>query len=345
MEWYEDENLMSTWDWEKNQDIALIPSRYSVNSHKKVNWICNKGHRWSAEIRKRTIRGDGCPYCSGRYAIKGETDLATTHKKIAKEWHPTLNGDLKPTEVKAGTNKSAIWICNNGHVYPAKICERTRGRGCPYCANKKIMPGENDLATSHKKIAEQWDYDANGEYTPKMVTYGSNKRFNWVCRNGHKWTDTIVNRVKIQTCPYCEERKITVGKNDLASLYPNLEKEWHPRNKKSCKEYSRQSNKTVWWKCEKGHEWQYPIYGRTRGDRCPYCNGKKPILGENDLNTIHLELCEEWDYSKNRKGPEEYLTYSNKKVWWLCRKCGFSWKTEIYHRSMGTGCPRCISKI
>ena len=24
MEWYEDENLMSTWDWEKNQDIALI---------------------------------------------------------------------------------------------------------------------------------------------------------------------------------------------------------------------------------------------------------------------------------------------------------------------------------
>ncbi len=342
MEWYEDKNLMDTWDWEKNQDIAPIPSKYSIKSHKKVNWICNKGHRWPAEIRKRAIRGDGCPFCSGRYAIKGETDLASTHKTLAKEWDYTRNGDLKPTDVKAGTNKSVYWICEKGHSYPARISDRTKkGEGCPFCANKKIMPGENDLASTHKDIAKQWDYDANGKYTPKMFTYGSNKSFFWKCDNGHKWPDTIKNRVKIQVCLYCAGKKLIEGRNDLAALYPKLAEEWHPKNKKSCSEYFCQSNETVWWICKNGHEWPYPIYGRIRGDGCPFCSGKKPIPGKTDLKSIDSDLCEEWDYSKNRRGPETYLPYSNEKVWWVCKKCGHEWKREIYHRSMGTGCPEC----
>ena len=44
------------------------------NSDKKVWWKCKNGHEWQAMIGNRH-RGNGCPYCSGRYAIKDENDL------------------------------------------------------------------------------------------------------------------------------------------------------------------------------------------------------------------------------------------------------------------------------
>ena len=35
------------------------------------------------------------------------------------------------------------------------------------------------------------------------------------------------------------------------------------------------SEKKVWWKCSKGHEWQASITHRNNGRRCPYCMGRK----------------------------------------------------------------------
>ncbi len=37
--------------------------------------------------------------------IKGINDLLTTHPQLSKEWHPTLNGDLLPFDVSAGSNR------------------------------------------------------------------------------------------------------------------------------------------------------------------------------------------------------------------------------------------------
>ena len=45
----------------------------------------------------------------GIRAIKGINDLETTCPDLAKEWHPTKNGDLKPTDVTSGTDKKGWW--------------------------------------------------------------------------------------------------------------------------------------------------------------------------------------------------------------------------------------------
>ena len=37
--------------------------------------------------------------------LKGYNDLRTTHPKIAREWNKERNGDLKPTDVIANSNK------------------------------------------------------------------------------------------------------------------------------------------------------------------------------------------------------------------------------------------------
>ena len=37
------------------------------------------------------------------------------------------------------------------------------------------------------------------------------------------------------------------------------------------------SHQKVWWKCEKGHEWQAIIQSRNKGSGCPYCSGRKKL--------------------------------------------------------------------
>ena len=51
-----------------------------------------------------------------------------------------------------------------------------RGNGCPYCANRKVLPGFNDLATAAPLVAKQWHETLNGALTPEMVTAGSHKK-------------------------------------------------------------------------------------------------------------------------------------------------------------------------
>ena len=59
------------------------------------------------------------------------------------------------------------------------------------------------------------------------------------------------------------------------------------------------SNKKVWWKCAKGHQWEATIANRINGRGCPYCAGQKVLIGYNDLQTVNPILANEWDYKKN----------------------------------------------
>ena len=68
--------------------------------------------------------------------------LTNVYPEIAKEWHPTKNGTLRPTDVIAGSHKKVWWVCNKGHEWLATIHNRTAaGTKCPYCSNKKVLSG------------------------------------------------------------------------------------------------------------------------------------------------------------------------------------------------------------
>ena len=80
-----------------------------------------------------------------------------------------------------------------------------RGDGCPYCANRKVLPGFNDLATVQPLVAKQWHETLNGALTPEMVTAGSHKKAWWQCSYGHVSKAAIYSRVGVQQCgcPVC----------------------------------------------------------------------------------------------------------------------------------------------
>ena len=138
-------------------------------------------------------------------------------------------------------------------------------------------------------------------------------------------------------------------KGNIVELYPEIAKEWHPtKNKyKDPYQFGVYSNQVVWWQCDKGHEWKAGIVSRCiSGTGCEKCLGKI-ATPENNLTITRPELVKEWDYEKNYPlVPENFVTFSGKKVWWKCKDYSdHSWEAEIANRSgRGDGCTICVGK-
>ena len=125
--------LIKEWNYDKNQGI--VPSELSASSKEKVWWRCKEGHEWICAISHRTGKEKtGCPYCYGRYAIKGKNDLLTLEPLIAKEWNLIKNNDLKPEDVKPGSGKKVWWKCSYcGDSYQRVISKQVKSKKCPKC--------------------------------------------------------------------------------------------------------------------------------------------------------------------------------------------------------------------
>lgn len=196
-------------EWHPDKNGPLTPEQVTPGSSRKVWWQCAQGHEWRAAISSR-VSGAGCPYCSGKRVIPGETDLATLYPAIAKEWHASKNGPLTPENVAASSNRKVWWTCPEGHDYQAVVASRTnRHNGCPYCSGRRVLPGFNDLATRYPSIARQWHPTLNAPLTPDQVTSGSRKKVWWQCDQGHVWQAVIYSRTGKgkSGCPICSGRE------------------------------------------------------------------------------------------------------------------------------------------
>lgn len=204
-----------------------------------------------------------------------ELSLGIKNPELASEWNYEKNGKITPFDVKVNSMKRVWWKCINGHEWEASIAARNNvGTNCPYCSNRKVLQGYNDLATIRPDLLKEWDYEKNNSLTPQMFTYGSNSKVWWKCDKGHSWQASIYTRYSNHSCPYCSNKKVLRGFNDFQTKYPQIAKEFdiEKNNMFPC-EISPFSNKKVWWKCSKcGYEWQYSIAHRSNGyGKCPNC--------------------------------------------------------------------------
>lgn len=192
-------HLIAEWHQEKNGD--LDPSEITHGIRKKVWWRCvTCGGEWEARVLNRTINGTGCPFCSGRRSIPGETDIVTSHPELVAEW--SEQNELDPEEVSAWSHKKVLWNCLAGHAWSAPIYTRSRGDGCPYCSGRRTLPGFNCLVTTHPDLSVEWS-ERNG-FGPESVSAGSSKIVWWVCLLGHTWRSKVANRSLLgRGCPKC----------------------------------------------------------------------------------------------------------------------------------------------
>ena len=213
-----------------------------------------------------------------------------------------------------------------------------------------------NLLKDNKELMNEWNYDKNKDIDINNITLGSNKKVWWLCDKGHEWQAIIASRSTYKTgCPYCSNKKILKGYNDLVTVNYSLSLDWdYKKNKINPTIISPNSHEHVWWKCSKcGHEWNAEIKSRNQGVGCPECGKKKfiktrinnSIQKKGSLATNYPYIASQWNYKKNEDlKPEEVTPYSSKKIWWICEK-GHEWETTISSRTMSnTGCPYCTNE-
>jgi translation initiation factor IF-1 len=262
------------------------------------------------------------------------------NSRLVSEWHPVKNGDLSPNDLSPYSNKKVWWKCKQGHEWEAIIAHRSNGSGCPYCSGRRANP-DNCLQKRNSELSKEWHPHKNGSMTPNDVTMRSGRKVWWRCEKGHEWTATIYSRTGGNGCPYCSGR-YTLSEGSLQALNSNLAKQWHSSNNGELtpNDVTIGSDKKVWWKCEKGHEWEARISNRVKGRGCPFCSGKKTCT-DNCLQVLYPELSNDWHPTKNGDlTPNDVTAFSGKRVWWQCKN-GHEWQAAIANRTRGRGCPYC----
>jgi hypothetical protein len=126
-------HLAAEWHDEKNG--ARRPEDVVAGSTRPVWWRCPRGedHQWMAAPHDRLQSKGNCPFCLGR-RVSRQNNLAARDPELARQWHPTKNGERTPVDLVVGSNAPAWWQCARGHEWRATLDNRHRARsGCPRC--------------------------------------------------------------------------------------------------------------------------------------------------------------------------------------------------------------------
>ena len=332
--------IASEWDVNKNKELCI--SDYTSNSHKKVWWKCSKcGYEWTATIKNRTCNNSGCPFCAGKIVKAGVNDLESLNPFLAKEWHPSKNGMLMPNEVSVHSGKLVWWQCKYGHEYRCRIADRTNGIGCSVC-------------TMHFKKS----------FPEQIINYYISQYYHTICNYrshflGRSEIDIFIPELNIgiEYDGYRFHKDIERDKKKDHLCFLNGIQLYRVRENK-CPVYDRTCETFI---LDDDSDNSFTIIikcillrlGLKETD-VDVSRDKHKIL-ETYRNTVisgsiaddYPDLAEEWDYSLNGKLKPENIpsTKSKEKYYWLCKKCGYSWKAQLYERINGTGCPVCAGKV
>ena len=275
--------------------------------------------------------------------------LSVTHPHLVAQWHPTKNGNLKPDQVTAGSEKN-VWLwCKNApdHVWQARISHQAKKFACPFCSNRKVS-STNSLASLHPEIAAEWHPTKNAPLTPFLVVAGSAEPAWWLCpmSEDHLWKTSINKRTKGNKCPFCAGRRVSVT-NSLSSLHPEIAAQWHPTKNQPLTPslVVAGSAEPAWWLCpmSEDHEWKTDVRGRTQKPGCPFCANRRASV-TNSLASLHPEIAAQWHPTKNQPlTPSLVVAGSAEPVWWLCPiNSKHEWRACIHTRTrLNSGCPGC----
>ena len=421
--------IAKRWHPTKNGDKK--PEDFTPGSHEKIWWICLKSehHDFPAKIYTMTHSksAGGCPYCSGKKVTK-EKSLAFLFPNIAKEWHPTENGNKKPEDFLAKSNEEVWWLCPKSkyHEYPKRIDQRTRtdrskkGEGCPFCSGTKICR-DNNLAFLFPEIAKEWHPTKNGDKKPEDFTPGSHQKAWWLCPKKHAYPATLNSRTSMKSgCGKCSpqsssqnvriyseiqflfdtdeleysyrtdgwEMDLFIPKINLVIEYDSYY--WHKDNeKRDLKKNHYLGTKKI--KLLRLREEPLPLLKKSD------LSLKKGKLRKSDLNNIiryignilpntspikkkiayyieqknfinediykktlavislpdpsksiintHPKIARDWDYKRNYPLlPDHYTQGSHEKIWWKCKNCQNTYQSQICDRTRSDKRQRNCSK-
>lgn len=196
-------------------------------------------------------------------------------------------------------------------------------------------------------LLDEWDDGRNLPLTPQTITYGSKRP-----PGGAAQTATPGGRCSTQEpagarCPYCTGRRVQPGFNDLASVHPELARQWGLREKRAARPggYQRRKREIRLVAVRKGAQLAgaHPVpHG---GLRLPgLCRKTAPARRKRPRVGSVRSLAKQWDAARNgNQRPQDVLPGTEKKVWWIATRPPLRAAISMRTRSLSS-CPVCAGK-
>jgi len=172
--------LVKEWDYDLNDGP---PESYSPRSPSTVHWVCERGHKWAAQITSRTRKKhpNTCDVCK---------TLAYTHPEVASELHPTLNGpQVDAFSLRMSNADPVYWLCSRGHTFTASPQDRTRAKYAMSCNRCKSL-----AAVYPEQVLTEWDFSKN-TVDPWSIRPSAPDAVHWRTADGPKVL-AVTNRVR-----------------------------------------------------------------------------------------------------------------------------------------------------
>lgn len=272
--------------------------------------------------------------------LHGCVSLAEAYPEIAKQWHPTKNGDITPEDIPKSSSVIVWWLGTCGHEWNVPVYYRTSlGHGCPHCHSKtsfneqalyyyiqqmcpdtinraKIDGREADVFIPSIQVVGEYD----GWWHNDSRVDADVKKAKHMQQQGMYFM-----RIREPACPTLPE---SVGK--LFILPSTKDHDIENAIRWFLKQLQQLNPQLIMPDVNLARD-ELIIYSRIANHQY-----------ESSLAYRYPNLCEEWDWEKNAPiTPEMVSGHSRRNVFWRCSN-GHSYSTSpdnrVRHKN---SCPYC----
>lgn len=158
----------------RNGDIEITGEYNGLEQ--RIEYLCHICNTIQNPVAASVVAGNGCKNCGNLQSHK-------TQSKSNQAFQIELqrrreNGQEVYSDDEYINNHTDMWFyCSKQHRWQTKPASISKGNGCPYCSNKKILIGYNDIATTSPDI---FKFLANPEDGYKYARW-SNVRTDFRC--------------------------------------------------------------------------------------------------------------------------------------------------------------------
>lgn len=173
--------------------VAGVLLFFAIRSFFERGFLLNNAYIYATKEERETMNK------------KGFNDFATKYPQLAEEWSDR-NLPLTPDTVNDKSRKNVWWKCRTcGFEWKSVIYSRANGSMCPVCAERAILTGYNDLATTDTHLISEWDFDKNTSFSPEHISRHSMYGVWWKCPLNHSYKARISDRVSGMGCKVCDK--------------------------------------------------------------------------------------------------------------------------------------------
>lgn len=201
---------------ERMQTLGMTPVGPYLGTFEPWKAICQKcGAENDVQLGKAFSRGRACSACS----LRSRTDAARKPEDEAVDLMREFG--FLPLEPYRGSNYPwrSVHIECGQEVSPRFASLKTKKSGCAVCGGRQIVPGYNDLATTHPQLASEMAIDKG--YDPKTFGWGMGRKALWRCSEGHEWKAVVGSRVAGTGCPVCANKGFNISEPAWVYLLEN----------------------------------------------------------------------------------------------------------------------------